>query len=54
MKADSIVAVSFLLEKFGKNIDYSFIREVNSIVLLLLKEQNKEIFKAVLVYLKVR
>lgn len=38
MKADSIVAVSFLLEKFGKSIDSSFIREVNSIVLLLLKE----------------
>ncbi|KAL4431808.1 hypothetical protein ABPG74_015248 [Tetrahymena malaccensis] len=52
MKADSIVSIGYLLEKFGKNVDTTFIKEVNSIILLLLKEQNKEIFKAVLVYLK--
>lgn len=52
MKADSVVAISFLLEKFGKSIETSFIKEVNSLILLLLKEQNKEIFKAILVYLK--
>jgi len=38
MKADSIVAISFLLEKFGKSIDSAFIKEVNSLILLLLKE----------------
>jgi len=38
MKADSVVAISFLLEKFGKSIETSFIKEVNSLILLLLKE----------------
>jgi hypothetical protein len=52
MKADSIVAIGSLLNMFGKEVDHIFIKEVNSIILLLLKEQNKEIFKAVLVYLK--
>ncbi|EGR30041.1 pre-rRNA processing protein, putative [Ichthyophthirius multifiliis] len=52
MKADSIVAIGSLLNMFGKQVDHIFIRQVNSIILLLLKEQNKEIFKAILVYLK--
>lgn len=52
MKANSITAVSFLLEKFGPKIDNSYKKDLQSIILMLIKEENKEVFKAVLYFLK--
>lgn len=52
MKANSITAVSFLMEKFGKKIERNFINDLQGIILLLVKDGNKEVMKAILYFLK--
>lgn len=52
MKANSITAVSFLMENFGAKLDRSFIKDLQSVILMLIRDENKEEFKAILYFLK--
>lgn len=52
MKANSITAVSYLFEKFGNKLEKSFVKEVQGIILMLIKDENKEVYKAILYFLK--
>lgn len=49
MKADSIVSLAYLIDQFYEKskLGYPFIKELNSVVLLLLREKNKEVMKAI-------
>ena len=48
MKADALVAMAFIVDKFRSDLPYSYFKDINQISLMLLKENNKEIMKAVL------
>ena len=52
MKADAIYAISYLFDKFGNKLEHSFMKEMKNIIILLLKENNKEIFKSTLIFIK--
>ncbi|CAD8166121.1 unnamed protein product [Paramecium pentaurelia] len=53
MKADAVATISLLVDKFYQNLKGEFIDEMTKLILLLLKEQNNEIFKSIILYVKV-
>ncbi|CAD8128275.1 unnamed protein product [Paramecium sonneborni] len=53
MKADAVATISLLVDKFYTNLKTEFIEEMTKLILLLLKEQNNEIFKSIILYVKV-
>ncbi|CAK66022.1 unnamed protein product (macronuclear) [Paramecium tetraurelia] len=52
MKADAVATISLLVDKFYSNLKGEFIDEMSKLILLLLKEQNNEIFKSIILYVK--
>jgi ribosomal RNA-processing protein 12 len=52
MKADAIVTVAVLVDTFYASLTPGFVSEVTSIVLMMLREHNNEIYKSVLTYLQ--
>lgn len=47
MKADAIVTISVLLGLFFQKVHQGFKDEINSLIFMLLKEENNEIYKAI-------
>jgi len=52
MKSTAIYVIAFML-KSGVNLGYEVAKDVHELITLLLKEQNAEIFKSYLEYIKV-
>ena len=53
MKSVAILGIAQVVKESGSAFDADFIWETTTIVLLMIKEKNREIFRAVLRYLKV-
>lgn len=53
MKSETLIAIGKIYDKFGSSLEPSFVVEVHNIVLLMFREKNKEIYPALLTYLKV-
>jgi hypothetical protein len=54
MKSDAVEALSIVIAKYHAHIDPHFITNLNQILILLLKDQNKEITRAILNFQKVK
>lgn len=52
MKSDAIVTLGVLMEKFYDRLSTPFVVELTQVVLLMIREKNNEVFKAVIGYLK--
>ena len=52
MKSSSILGMIQVLKGVKTHVDQDFIWETTSIILLLIKEKNREIYKSVLQYLR--
>lgn len=52
MKSDAIATVGFLIEGFYNKLSPEYISEVSTIVLMILKEKNNEIYKATITFFK--
>lgn len=52
MKSDAIACVSILVELFLPQLSATFLREITSLIVLMVREKNNEIYKAVITYFK--
>jgi len=53
MKSAAVIGVAHIVRDCKHDIDEAFMWEITSLVLLMIKEQNKEVYKAILGYVKI-
>ena len=53
MKSCAVLAIGKILLKYGSNINKEFIIEINTLVLLLIKDKNREVYLSILSFYKV-
>ena len=53
MKSASILGMAQIVKEAKSGFEDNFVWETTSIVLLMIKEKNREVYKSVLTYLKV-
>jgi hypothetical protein len=54
MKSASILGMAEILKEAKNKVNYDFIWEMTTIVLLLIKEKNREVYRSILQYIKVK
>ena len=53
MKAASIIAMGKILKDNKDKLDFNFIWEATTLIMLLIKDKNREVYRAVLQFLKI-